>query len=94
MKEFNGRPRQIYVKRITRDVSKLISQKMGIPIDKARKEFVKTPVYNYLAYADDRFVEDSPYDFYELYVNFKKTGKLISSTELYLEKHPELYEIV
>lgn len=38
------------------------------------------------------FVEEGPEDFYEMFVNDQKYGRMVTEIQLYLEKHPELYE--
>ena len=53
---------------------------------------MKNRTYNFLAYSDDPFVEDGPEDFFEMYQNKKKYGRMITDTQLYLENHPELYK--
>lgn len=94
MNSFRGKKRKEYVIRMTDDVSKLIATNYHISFKQAKHDFTKSQVFNYLAFANEDFVEEGPLDFYDLYVNLKKTGGMVSSTDLYLEKHPELYSIL
>ena len=57
-----------------------------------RKEFKKSRTYNFLAYSNDPFIEEGPEDFFEMFQNERKYGRMVTDIQLYLEKHPELYE--
>ncbi|AEG41680.1 hypothetical protein [Lactobacillus kefiranofaciens] len=94
MNSFRGKKRKEYVIRMTDDVSKLIATNYHISFKQAKQDFIKSQVFNYLAFANEDFMEEGPLDFYDLYVNLKKTGRMVSSADLYLEKHPELYSIL
>lgn len=81
-----------FVKEITYAVAKMIAMTSNISLREAKKEFTESRTYDFLAYSDDPFVEDGPEDFFEMYQNEKKYGRMITDTQLYLEQHPELYK--
>lgn len=81
-----------FVKEITYAVAKMIAMTSNISLREAKKEFTESRTYNFLSYSDDSFVEDGPEDFFEMYQNEKKYGRMITDTQLYLENHPELYK--
>lgn len=91
MNSFSGKRRKEYVIRITDNIAKTIATKYQISFNQAKKNFMNSQVYIYLAFANEDLVEEGPEDFYDLYVNLRKTGRMVSSTDLYLEKYPELY---
>ena len=81
-----------FIKEITYAVAKMIAMTYKLSLKEAKNEFMNTRTYNFLAYSDDPFVEDGPEDFFEMYQNEKKYGRMITDTQLYLEYHPELYK--
>lgn len=81
-----------FIREITYEVVKMIATNSNISLKEAKKEFTKSRTYNFLSYSDDPFVEDGPEDFFEMYQNEKKYGRMITDTQLYLENHPELYK--
>ena len=81
-----------FIREITYEVVKMIATNSNISLKEAKKEFTKSRTYNFLSYSDDPFVEDGPKDFFEMYQNEKKYGRMITDTQLYLENHPELYK--
>lgn len=83
--------RQGFINAITKEVVKMIAKDEKISISDAEKEFKDSKTYRFLAYSDDPFVEEDPYDFFDWFKNEKKYGRIVSSTDLYLERHPELY---
>lgn len=81
-----------FINGITENVVRMIAKDECISLAQATKDFENSRTYNFLTCSDDPFVEDGPEDFYDLYKNEKKYHRLVSSTQLYLEKHPEMYE--
>ncbi len=81
-----------FVKEITYAVAKMIAMTSNISLKEAKKEFTGSRTYNFLSYSDDPFVEEGPEDFFEMFNNEKKYGRMITDTQLYLEQHPELYK--
>ena len=81
-----------FVKEITYAVAKMIAMTSNISLREAKKAFTESRTYDFSAYSDDPFVEDGPEDFFEMYQNEKKYGRMITDTQLYLEQHPELYK--
>ena len=81
-----------FIREITYEVVKMIATNSNISLKEAKKEFTKSRTYNFLSYSDDPFVEEGPEDFFEMFQNEKKSGRMITDTQLYLEQHPELYQ--
>ena len=81
-----------FIKEITYEVVKMIATNSNISLKEAKKDFTKSRTYNFLSYSDDPFVEEGPEDFFEMFNNEKKYGRMITDTQLYLEQHPELYK--
>ena len=81
-----------FIREITYEVVKMIATNSNISLKEAKKEFTKSRTYNFLSYSDDPFVEEGPEDFFEMFNNEKKYGRMITDTQLYLEQHPELYK--
>ena len=81
-----------FIREITYEVVKMIATNSNISLKEAKKEFTKSRTYNFLSYSDDPFVEEGPEDFFEMFQNEKKYGRMITDTQLYLEQHPELYK--
>ena len=81
-----------FIKEITYEVVKMIAVNFNISLKEAKKEFTESRTYNFLSYSDDPFVEEGPEDFFEMFNNEKKYGRMITDTQLYLEQHPELYK--
>ena len=81
-----------FIRDITYEVVKMIATNSNISLKEAKKEFTKSRTYNFLSYSDDPFVEEGPEDFFEMFQNEKKYGRMITDTQLYLEQHPELYQ--
>ena len=81
-----------FIREITYEVVKMIATNSNISLNEAKKEFTKSRTYNFLSYSDDPFVEEGPEDFFEMFQNEKKYGRMITDTQLYLEQHPELYQ--
>ena len=84
--------RKSFIKGITSEVAKMIAKTSKLPLDEAKKEFKKSRTYNFLAYSNDPFIEEGPEDFFEMFQNERKYGRMVTDIQLYLEKHPELYE--
>jgi predicted proteasome-type protease len=80
-----------FVKGITRKVSKMITKKYNCSLKEAVALFKNTKTYNFLAYSDDPFIEDGPEDFFELYVNEKKYGRMITNQQIRLEKKKGIF---
>ena len=70
----------------------MIAMTSNISLREAKKKFTESRTYNFLSYSDDPFVEEGPEDFFEMFKNEKKYGRMITDTQLYLEQHPELYK--
>lgn len=81
-----------FIREITYEVVKMIATNSNISLKEAKKKFTKSRTYNFLSYSDDPFVEEGPEDFFEMFQNEKKYGRMITDTQLYLEQHPELYQ--
>lgn len=81
-----------FIREITYEVVKMIATNSNISLKEAKKDFTKSRTYNFLSYSDDPFVEEGPEDFFEMFQNEKKYGRMITDTQLYLEQHPELYQ--
>ena len=81
-----------FIREITYEVVKMIATNSNISLKEAKKEFTKSRTYNFLSYSDDPFVEEGPEDFFEMFQNEKKYGRMITDTQLYWEQHPELYQ--
>ena len=81
-----------FIREITYEVVKMIATNSNISLKEAKKEFTKSRTYNFLSYSDDPFVEEGPEDFFEMFQNEKKYGRMITDTQLYLEQNPELYQ--
>ena len=81
-----------FIREITYEVVKMIATNSNISLKEAKKEFTKSRTYNFLSYSDDPFVEEGPEDFFEMFQNEKKYGRMITDTQLYSEQHPELYQ--
>ena len=81
-----------FIREITYEVVKMIATNSNISLKEAKKDFTKSRTYNFLSYSDDPFVEEGPEDFFEMFKNEKKYGRMITDTQLYLEQHPELYK--
>ena len=81
-----------FIREITYEVVKMIATNSNISLKEAKKAFTKSRTYNFLSYSDDPFVEEGPEDFFEMFQNEKKYGRMITDTQLYLEQHPELYQ--
>lgn len=81
-----------FIREITYEVVKMIATNSNISLKEAKKEFTKSRTYNFLSYSDDPFVEEGPEDFFEMFQNERKYGRMVTDIQLYLEKHPELYE--
>ena len=64
---------------------------LKLSLEEAKKAFINSRTYNFLAYSDDPFVEEGPEDFYEMFKNDRKYGRMVTDIQIYLEKHPELY---
>lgn len=79
--------RKEYIQDITLEVSKMIAKSSKLSLEEAKKAFINSRTYNFLAYSDDPFVEEGPEDFYEMF----KNGRMVTDIQIYLEKHPELY---
>lgn len=83
--------RASFVNEITFEVAKMIAQASKVSLKEAKNEFKRSRTYNFLAYSDDPFVEDGPEDFFEMFQNERKYGRMVTDTQIYLEKHPEFY---
>lgn len=83
--------RKEYIQDITLEVSKMIAKSSKLSLEEAKKAFINSRTYNFLAYSDDPFVEEGPVDFYEMFKNDRKYGRMVTDIQIYLEKHPELY---
>ena len=83
--------RKEYIQDITLEVSKMIAKSSKLSLEEAKKAFINSRTYNFLAYSDDPFVEEGPEDFYEMFKNDRKYGRMVTDNQIYLEKHPELY---
>lgn len=83
--------RKAYIQDITLEVSKMIANSSHISIKEAKKKFIGSRTYRFLAYSDDPFVEEGPEDFFEMFNNDQKYGRMVTDIQLYLERHPELY---
>lgn len=80
-----------FIREITYEVVKMIATNSNISLKEAKKEFTKSRTYNFLSYSDDPFVEEGPEDFFEMFNNDQKYGRMVTDIQLYLERHPELY---
>ena len=83
--------RKEYIQDITLEVSKMIAKSSKLSLEEAKKAFINSRTYNLLAYSDDPFVEEGSEDFYEMFKNDRKYGRMVTDIQIYLEKHPELY---
>ena len=83
--------RKEYIQDITLEVSKMIAKSSKLSLEEAKKAFINSRTYNFLAYSDDPFVEEGSEDFYEMFKNDRKYGRMVTDIQIYLEKHPELY---
>src|SRR5699024_12494963 len=84
--------RASFVNEITFEVAKMIAQASKVSLKEAKNEFKRSRTYNFLAYSDDPFVEDGPEDFFEMFQNERKYGRMVTDTQIYLEKHPRSEE--
>ena len=61
--------RKEYIQDITLEVSKMIAKSSKLSLEEAKKAFINSRTYNFLAYSDDPFVEEGSEDFYEMFKN-------------------------
>lgn len=78
--------KEVYIKDITTEVVGKIEQTYGVTKKEAIQLFKNTKTYRFLAFSDDPFVEDGPDDFFELYQNEKRYGRMVTNEQLRLEK--------
>lgn len=84
--------RQGFITEITDEVAKMIAKTDNSSVKEAKNKFTHSRTYGFLAFSNDPFVEEGPEDFFEMYQNDLKYGRMITNTQLYLERHPKLYK--
>lgn len=63
---------------ITDEVSKLIAANDHVSVEKAKKLFENSKVFNYLCKPPDDFYEEDPQHFFEMYENLKTKGIMLT----------------
>lgn len=79
--------RKGYIKLITQEVIKLIAKSENIGLESAHDKFVNSRTYNYLVYSKEPFTDEGPEDFFEMYENDRKYGKLLTDVGMRVWYH-------